>query len=71
MILTSLVWLKHSSQLRRDVDRFLSVWPSDVDEHATLFVGAVQGVVDMRAGVSRILLPSILKLFTLNSLIPR
>ena len=65
------MWLKHSSQLRRHVDRFLSVWPSDIDEHATRFVGAVQGIVDMRAGVSRILLRSIIKLFALQSLISR
>ena len=68
-ILTSLVWLKHPRQLWRDVDRVLSVGASDVDEHTALFIGAIQGIVDVGARVTGILLASITQLLAVYLLV--
>ena len=63
------MWFKHPRQLWCDVDRVLSVGASDVDEHMALFVGAIQGIVDVCAGVTGILLASIAKLVAIYLLV--
>ena len=68
-MLTSLMWLKHACQLWRDVDWALSVGASDVDEHAALFVGTIQGIIDVCARVTGILLSPIAQPFAVSPLV--
>ena len=65
------MWFQHARQLRRDVDRPLSFGSPDVDKDAPLFVGAVQSVVNVRAGIVGIFLAVVVDLLTVGRLVAR